>query len=49
MESMTHSKDEEETCHVSGLLDSVIVIIRVDGGFNDSWYKWKLATSFAEN
>ena len=48
-ESMTHSKDEEETRHVFGLPDSAIVVTRVDGDFNDSWYKWNLTSSSAEN
>ena len=47
--SMTHSEDKEETRHVFGLPDSAIVVIGVDGDFNDSWYKWNLASSFARN
>ena len=46
---MTHSKDEAETRHLFGLPDSAIAVIRVDGDFNDSWYKWNLANSFAVN
>ena len=34
-ESMIHSKDEEETRHVFGLLDSAIAVIGVDGDCND--------------
>ena len=49
LESMTHSEDEEETRHVFGLPDSVIAITGVDGDFNDSWYKWNLASSSAKN
>ena len=49
LELMTHSKDEEQTTHVFGLPDSAIVVTRVDGDFNDSWYKWNLANSSAEN
>ena len=48
-ESMTYSKDEEETRHLFRLLDSTIAVIRVDGDFNDSWYKWNLANSFVVN
>ena len=36
LESMTHLEDEEETRHVFGLLDLAIVVIGVDGDFNDS-------------
>ena len=39
LESMTHLKDEEETRHILGLPDSTIIVIRVAGDFNDSWYK----------
>ena len=48
-QSVTHSEDEEESRHVFGLLDSTIAITRVNGDFNDSWYKWDLASSSAEN
>ena len=48
-ESMTHSNDEEETRHVFGLLDSTIAVTGVDEDFNDSWYKWNLASSSVEN
>ena len=46
---MTHSVDEEETRHSFELPNSAITIIRVDGDFNDSWYKWNLANSFVVN
>ena len=36
LESMTHSKDEEETRHVFGLFDLAIAVTGVDGDFNDS-------------
>ena len=49
LESMTHSEDEEETRHLFGLPDSAIAVTRIDGDFNDSWYKWNLASSSAEN
>ena len=48
-ESFTHSEDEEETRHLFGLLDSVIAVIGVGGDFNDSWYKWNLASSSTVN
>ena len=40
---MTHLEDEEETRHLFDVPDSAIVVIGVDGNFNDSYYKWKLA------
>ena len=46
---MTHSKMEEETRHMFGLLDSTITVTGVDEDFNDSWYKWNLVSSSAEN
>ena len=46
---MTHSEDEEEIKHLFGLLDLMIVVTGVDGDFNDSWYKWNLASSSVEN
>ena len=46
---MTHLEDEEETRHLFGLPYSAITVIRVDGDFNDSWYKWNLANSLAVN
>ena len=49
LESITHSKDEDETRHVFGLPNSAIALTGVDGDFNDSWYKWNLASSSAEN
>ena len=49
LESMTHSEDKEETRHVFGLPDSTIDVTVVDGDFNDSWYKWNLASLFADN
>ena len=48
-ESITHSKDEEETRHLFGLPDSTITVIGVDGDFNDSWYRWNLANSSVVN
>ena len=47
--SMTHSEDKEEIRHVFGLSDSAIIVTGVDGDFNDFWYKWNLARSYAEN
>ena len=46
---MIHSKDEEETRHVFGLLDSTIAITGVDGDCDDFWYRWNLVSSSAEN
>ena len=43
-QSVTHLEDEEESRHVFGLPDSTIAITRVNGDFNDSWYKWDLAS-----
>ena len=48
-ELMTHSEDEEEVRHLFGLPDLAISVIGVDRDFNDSWYKWNLANSFAVN
>ena len=48
-ESMTHSEDKEKTRHVFGLPDLAIVVIGVDGDCNDFWYRWNLASSYAEN
>ena len=36
IESMTHSKDEEDSRHLFGLPDSAIVVIEVDGDLNES-------------
>ena len=46
---MIHSKDEEETRHLFGLPDLAIVVTGVDGDFNDSWYKWNLASLSTKN
>ena len=46
---MTHLGDGEESGHVFRLPDSAIAITEVDRDFNDSWYKWNLKSSFAEN
>ena len=32
-----------------GLPDSTIVVTRVDEDCNDFWYRWNLASSFAQN
>ena len=42
---MTCSEDEEEIRHLFRLPNSAIAVIRVDGDFNDSWYKWNLGNS----
>ena len=44
-ESMTRSEDEEETRLVFRLPNSTIVVIGVDGDYNDFWYRWSLASS----
>ena len=46
---MIHLENEEETRHVFRLPDLTMVVIRVDGDFNDSWYKWNLASLSTEN
>ena len=49
LESITHSKDEEDTRHVFGLPDSTIPVTGVDGDYNDFCHKWNLTSSSAEN
>ena len=46
---MTYTEDEEDTRHVFGLPDSMIDVTGADGDFNDSWYKWNLASSSTKN
>ena len=46
---MAHSEDEKETRHVFGLPNSVMAVTRVDGDYNDFWYRWNLVNSSAEN